>query len=270
MKPWEEIEIKCYEHLLKTYEGENCKFCRQGGVDSTRSDIAVLKEGKIDFFIEVKSPLAQSGQFVVIPRDDTESFIFSSKNHSQPNQWTNKMIEHMNQSFWKFKNAGTTGVSLDMNPSIFSQWIVNYYEEQNIKYIMTLDGKDNYIIFPTRKLANYFDISAKYRIKKSGSRQPAKKDIERIKQEIKNLYPSVIFISEDNGLFMKTTKPIKNPTFTLDKYTYYLSSQSEDIYEVRRLSNTRNGNVIFSISLTQEQDPCDLLEFESDIYRTPL
>ena len=265
MKSWEALEIKCYEYLVKTYEKGNLKFCHQGGVDSTRSDIAVLKEGKTDFFIEVKSPVAQAGQFVVIPHDNTERFIFSSKNHSNPNEWTDKMIKHMNRSFQKFKNEGTAGVALDMNPSVFSQWIVNYYEEQNIKYIMTLEGKNNYIIFPTRKLANYFDISAKYRVKKSGSRQPAKKDTERIKQEIKNLYSSVIFINEDNGLFVKSINPIKNPTFSLDKYTYYLSPQSECVYEVRRLSNTHNSNVIFSIRLKKEQDPCDLLEFESDI-----
>ena len=48
-------------------------------------------------------------------------------------------------------------------------------------------------------------------------------------------------------------------------YTYYLSEQNSGDYEVRRLSNTYNMNVIFSIELIKTQDENDLEEFESDL-----
>ena len=51
----------------------------------------------------------------------------------------------------------------------------------------------------------------------------------------------------------------------IGEYKYYLSKQSNNIYEVRCLSNTYNMNVIFSVQLKKEQDSSDLVMFESDL-----
>lgn len=263
MRPGEAFETRCYEYLRHFYREKSSKFCHGGGMDSTQSDIAVIKDGKIDFFIEVKESLAQSGQFVLIPDEATETFIFSTRNHSKPNEMTNIIIEYMNRSFHKFYHAGTAGEAIDMDTSVFSQWIVEHYKERNVKYVISYD--EDYVIFPIRKFANYFDISATYRIKKSGSSKPAKKDIVIVKQEIKNIYPSVIFTNENKKLFAKITTPLTIDRFILGKYTYYFSEQYPDVFEVRRLSNTYNMNVIFSIKLIKTQDADDLDEFESEI-----
>lgn len=57
MKPGEKFEINCYEYLKKFYKNKNTNFYHEGGMDSTKSDIAVVKNGSIEFYIEAKDTL---------------------------------------------------------------------------------------------------------------------------------------------------------------------------------------------------------------------
>ena len=200
MKPGEAFEIKCCEHLKKFYKNKNVEFYHEGGMDSTKSDIAVVKDGHIDFYIEAKDSLAQSGQFVLIPNEDKGVFEFSPKNHSEPNEMTDIIIDYMNQSFQKFNNAGTAGEALNIDTSVFSQWIIEHYKEKNVKYVISY-GRD-FVIFPIEKYSDYFDISATYRIKKSGSGEPAKKDVDIITQTINNTYKTAQFSMNGKKLFV--------------------------------------------------------------------
>lgn len=263
MKPGEAFEIRCYEYLNRIYGSKNSTFHLEGGMDSTKSDIAVLKNDLIDYFIEAKDAAAQSGQFVLLPDENTKTFVFSPKNHSEPNEMTETMIEYMNQDFDRFNNAGTAGEPLNIDSAVFSNWIIEHYKERNVKYVISY--QNDYVIFPIRKFAAYFNILAKYRIKKSGSGEPAKKDISIVTQTIKNAYPSAEFSIEGKKLFADIPGTISKCRFILGKYTYYLSIQTRNRYEIRRLSNTYNMNVIFSIQLKKSQDKNDLLEFESDL-----
>lgn len=263
MKPGEAFEIGCYEFLKESYNKEGLTFHHEGGMDSTKSDIAVIKNGIIDYFIEAKDTNAQSGQFVVQPNEQTKTFVFSPKNHSQPNEMTEIMINYMNQDFDRFNNAGTAGESLDIDPAIFSNWIIEYYKSKNVKYVITY--QNNYIILPIRKFAKYFQISAVYRIKKSGSGEPAKKDFSTVINTIAKRYPDAEFSTKGKKLFTTIPSNITQDRFMLGNYTYYLSKQTLDLCEIRRLSNTYNMNIIFSIHLKCLQDPSDLIEFESDL-----
>ena len=42
MKPGEAFEIGCYEFLKESYNKEGLTFHHEGGMDSTKSDIAVI------------------------------------------------------------------------------------------------------------------------------------------------------------------------------------------------------------------------------------
>lgn len=260
MKPGEKFELMCYEYLKKTYKNEKIDFYHGESMDSTKPDIAVIKNGKIIFFIEVKDKKAQSGQFVVKADKLTKKFDFSAKNKSNPNEMTDVIIDYMNSNFEYFSNAGTAGQHLDINMDIFENWIIKYYENKNVKYVISFDGE--YVIFPIRKFGKYFDITASYRVKKSGSRKPAKKDIDIIKQYIKCQYSNTNFIQDKDKIYVEIDTPLITDRFRLDGFTYYLSKQSSNKYEVRKLSNTYNMNVIFSIKLIKSQSLIDLKEFE--------
>ncbi|MBE6841285.1 MAG: hypothetical protein E7510_00445 [Ruminococcus sp.] len=263
MKPGELFESKCCDYLNKTYGNKTLIFKNEGGMNSTVSDIAVLKNNIVEYFIEAKDANAQSGQFVLLPNEDKKIFIFSPKNHSKQNKITDIIIKYMNKNFENFSQAGTAGQTLNLTPSIFADWIIDYYKSKNVKYVIS--GNTDYIIFPIRKFPSYFDITAKYRIKKSGSRAPAKRDVETIKSFLKNMYPNAKLSSEGKKLFISIQELINTDRFVIDKSTYYLSKQSSNNYEVRKLSNTYNMNVIFSIKLKCSQNKDDLKEFENDL-----
>ena len=264
MNPGEEFEKRCYEYLKRMYNNVPSQFECKGGMDSTTSDIAVLKGNHVDFYIEAKSPSAQSGQFVLLPNETTKTFVFSPRNKSEQNEMTNIIIDYMNQDFDRFNNAGTAGERLDIDTNVFSGWIVEHYKDKNVKYFISHDN--DYIIFPIRRFADYFKIIANFRIKKSGSSDPAVKNINDIKAKIKELYPSATFSLEDSKLFVTIDTPLKTDRFQLGNYTYYFSVQSTNRqYRIKKLSNTYNMNVIFQIQLIKGQDDDDLLEFESDL-----
>lgn len=264
MNPGEAFEKRCFEYLKQFYKDKQSTFDRKGGMDSTTSDIAVLKNNQVDYYIEAKDSPAQSGQFVLLPDEETETFVFSPRNHSEPNAMTNIMIEYMNQDFQKFNNAGTSGQQLDIDTEVFAGWIVEHYKDRNVKYFISYD-KD-YVILPIRKFAAYFDVIAKYRIKKSGSSDPAKKDFNLLKQIISNKYPSASFTEEGKQLLVHLSTPPSEDRFQHENYTYYFSQQEvSGVYRLKRLSNTYNMNVIFSIQLKRNQDTNDLNEFEDDL-----
>lgn len=263
MRRGEEFEIRCYEYLKQFYKIKNIDFSHEGGMDSTKSDIAVIKNGKIKFYIEAKDIVAQSGQFVLLPDENTETFIFSPRNKSKENEMTDIIIRYMNSDFQRFNHAGTAGKCLDIDANVFANWIIQQYKGKNVKYVISFDR--DYVIFPIHKFQQYFDIQATYRVKKSGSSVPAKKDIEIIKQCVKHDYNTARFRQEQKKLYVEITETIKKEKFILGNYTYYFSKQNLKEYEIRKLSNTYHMNVIFSIKLRKTQDESDLKAFEAEL-----
>ena len=116
----EEFEKECYEYLKEKYQDFDVTFKKDGGMDSTKSDIEVFKNGKSQFFIEVKDTKAQSGQFVVLPDEETKTFSFSDSNRSKENEMTKQIICFMNSRFSDFCNAGTKGILISLPSAISS------------------------------------------------------------------------------------------------------------------------------------------------------
>ncbi len=263
MKPGEAFEIDCHNYLIQNYSKPNIIFRHNGGMDSTTSDICVIKNGCESFYIEAKDASAQSGQFVLLPDKEKRVFVFSKRNRSVPNDMTNVIINYMNLNFDRFNNAGTSGEHLDIDRNVFSNWIIGHYMARNVKYVISY--YNGFIIFPIRKFADYFDISANYRIKKSGSGEPSQRDTPAVKNLISSVYPNAEFVSDGKKLFVSLNDNLSQNKFYLNDRTYLLSPRDYDYYEIKKLSNTYNMNVIFSIKSKRPQDPNDLLEFQNDL-----
>ncbi|MEI0487107.1 hypothetical protein [Brachyspira intermedia] len=255
-KLWKIFEKECFNYLQDTYT--NVKFKHIGASDSTVSDIKVIDN---DFFIEVKSAISQCGQFVVLEYNN--SFIYSNQNKTYINQYSKYIINYMNKNFDVFYNAGTRGVDININKDIFVSWIIDFYKTKNTKYFIT--KADNYIIIPLEKIYEYFDITACYRVKKSGSSNPSRKNIDEIVNFLKN--NSIKFELEINSkkLYIITEYNF-NKKININNYSYQFNNIDKNIYNVRKLSNTNNANVIFSIKLIKNyQEENDLRLFLEDI-----
>lgn len=256
MDNWKIFELDCTDYLNKEY-GEN--FTHLGFSDSTVSDIKYENNSKL-FYIEAKMPSAQSGQFVLLPDYENKEFIFSTRNKTKQNENTDFIIQYMNKNFERYANAGTTGEDIGIDQKIFNSWIVNTYKEKMVKFFITKG--DNYIIFPIEKYDEYFSITAKYRIKKSGSSKVPKRSQKDVLEKIKSMSIKLKLLDDFE---IESSQDLNKMKFKVLDSDYMFSHKKDNIYRIRKLSNTKNANVIFSIQLLKEQDSADLKNFISNL-----
>lgn len=255
---WKTFEEECTSYLNRKY---GIKFEQQGESDSTVSDILYCGEKKC-FYIEAKMPNAQCGQFVLLPNFKKGVFKYSSKNKANENEYTRMIIDFMNSNFYEFCDSGTAGSDINMPKSVFYGWIVNYYKEKGAEFFITKD-RGEFLIFPIDQFPKYFDVTAKYREKKSGSsslNSSNKSDFEYAMgiAGIDFSFSELDIISDRNLDGVKVNGK---------KYDYLLR-ENGSTYKVRKLSNTRNANVIFSIELMDydvEEQKKDVIQFENTI-----
>lgn len=251
---WEQLELTCSKWLCQTYGNY---FQHQGASDSTVSDILYSKGNK-EFYIEVKSPLAQSGQFVVTPDVANKKFLYSKKNKKPLTSLSLKILSEMEKDFNSFASAGTKGKPIKLSQSLMADWITTAYKKKDVKFFITKKESVDPILIPIDKFADYFDIAATYRIKRSGSRSVGSDKMISILNSLNNPYQ----ISDE---FISFENPIADQRFSFNGNNYFLSSQGENHYRLRQLSKTNNANVIFSIKLKREQDPEDLILFQQSL-----
>lgn len=246
---WEIHERECYQYLKNTF-GQDAEFIHHGGSDSTISDIEVRPNRGPSFWIECKSPQAQSGQFVAIPKDG--KFYFSERNKSLP-ELSTYIIGTMNRDFYRYSNAGTAGIRLDINSDTFAFWIKNMYKKKGVKFFITHSTTGKYVISPLDDISRYYSLSAIFRVKKSGSSNVAKSSQEMVAQRIvESLNVSASQI--EYGVKMRVDSPLiaDKQKIEINGYVYMFSKTPDGCFVIRRLSNTNNLNVIFSVSLKNE------------------
>lgn len=243
MNKWEEFEIDSTNYLNSNF-GEYAEFIHQGNSNSTVPDISVKTKSGTGFYIEVKLTPAQCGQFVVLPCFEQNIFEYSHKNVNKINPYAETIIEYMNNNFDKFKSADTKGLSIELSEDIFADWIIHTYKQKGVKFIIT----NGFKLFSIEDLSLHFKISAVYRIKRSGSCSVGKTRFSEVSKYISNEDYQITAIHKNNDkLFVSSVKPLDNKKFHIGNYEYMFSKRDE-MYEVRRLSNTYNANVIFSIT----------------------
>ena len=258
---WKEFEKGAISYLKNEY-GDF--FELKGESNSNTSDILFRKEDN-NFFIEVKMPEAQCGQFVLIPDGEKKKFEYSLKNKTKKNNYTCEIMKYMNNDFEKFKKSSTSGIDLNMTDLTFYNWIIEYYKEKNVKFFITKSDKD-YIIFPIEHFSCYFEVTAKYRMKRSGSRHLSKLSKNDFEKALKKEFEKVNIFYEFKGLDIATDEELDGRKIYGENRTYLLRKKGDKLYKVRQLSNTKNSNVIFSIKLKdnilEKQKKEDLDKFE--------
>lgn len=260
---WEIFEEECTHYLNSTFGNDRIKFELQGGHDCTTADIKTFINNSYKFSIEVKQKSAQSGQFVLL--DNGSELYYSPRNKSPINEFSQLIITYMNTNYDWYKNVSTNSLEIDLPKYIFESWIQNHYRNKNVKYIIT-SYDYNYIIFPLNKYGEYFKINANFRIKGSGSSPLPKRDTFQVSDIVESTYGNNSIIHKGKKAFCYTPVNIPNKTQvrTRDR-RYQLNKVDIGIYEVRKLSNTRNANVIFSIELIKIQSPDDIHIFKKEL-----
>lgn len=247
MISWDMFEDKCARYLNEKF-GNFAFFRLLGGSDSTMSDILVEKNRRAIFFIEVKEKNSQCGQFVLTPVDG--KFIFAIGNKNRENEYARIIINEMDKNFDVYKDVGTAGITVSFpnDQEVFSKWIQSVYKNKNAHFIIT----DGYKIIPLENLIDCFNIKCKYRVKKSGSSSVGKShlaDVENFVSDIGFHYDCEAY---DDKLIVFSNADINKQKFNYKDNEYMFSAKENYIYEVRKLSKTKNANVIFSLSLKDD------------------
>lgn len=262
MEKWRLFEDNCVNYLNKTYGNNTVNFIGTGKSNSTTSDIKVLDYEKNLFNIESKMPEAQSGQFVLL--DIGGEFIFSDKNKSIENEFTDLIINYINKNYDVFKNVSTKSLPIDLPIDIFESWIKNHYKSRNVKYVITSDKNNNYILFPIDKYGEYFRITGNFRIKTSGSGDLPKKYEYEVQALFQENFSSCSIVREGKKAYIFTEANLPDKTKLQGNDCRFQFNKEEDRYLVRKLSNTNNPNVIFSIKLEKHQCQDDLKMFRKE------
>lgn len=274
---WEEFENECYEQLKSLYN-EICELEAYGQSDSTKADIKVITNNNNKFFIEVKDKNSQCCQFVLFPNEEKRCFDFSDKNKVPLTENCKSIIEYMGNHFDKYKKVNTNGLPIDVDKRILYGLVHDFYTAKNVKYFMT-KGRE-YIVFPINKFSEYFDIKAFYRKKRSGSSEPNKKNnneeiIQALNEEKIDCDLEYIKVGNKTRCFIHTDQNFDKIRLICDYYTYQFKNNKYSrmiqknrnyIFELRRLSNTCNPNVICQLTLKKDiQEQEYLKTFERTI-----
>ncbi len=261
MAIWQDFENQSTQYLIQQY-GNKAQFISEGGSNPTISDIKVITNSNNVFNIEAKHSPAQCGQFVLLPDIETQSFTYSHLNTTSINTYSSIITEHMNTDFDAYKESGTKGkeIVFDGCEKVFANWVMDHYRSKGVKFIITND----FTILPLENFSNYFNITAKYRVKRSGSSSVGKANATPVMDYITSNYDIISTNIDNTKLFVNSNKHIRDTRFRLDSYEY-MFSQRDNQYEIRKLSNTFNANVIFSITLKSTQNISDLERFEATL-----
>lgn len=257
MSTWEEFEIDCTNFLIEQF-GEYAKFTHQGRSDSTVPDIKVETKKNKQFYIEAKHSPAQCGQFVLLPNVETRQFEYSRLNSTEINEFSQVIIDHMNNNFEEFKEAGTAGKNIDFDncQNVFNSWIIKTYKDKGVKFFIT----NNNVILPIEDFSEYFNVSAKYRIKRSGSSSVGSGNIDKVIEYLKSTFSNIELKTTYDKVFIYTNDNLHNQRFIIGKNEFMISKR-ENNFEVRKLSNTFNANVIFSIELKTNKEGISIADF---------
>lgn len=245
MSTWKDFEINATNYLNKNF-GDIAEFFHQGEEDSTTPDILV-NTSYCHYFIEAKDCPAQCGQFVLLPNLNSFTFEYSRKNVNKYNEYAQIIMDFMNESFEDFKEAGTAGKSIIFPrcQEVFSNWVIKTYASKGVRFIIT----NNFKILPLEEFYNAFEINATYRIKRSGSSDAGGRNQNIIIDYIENNYSINNAFIEGKKIFVTSDVELHDSRFYINNTEYMISKRGTDLYEIRKLSNTFNANVIFSINL---------------------
>ncbi len=260
---WQDFEIDCIRQLTNRYAARGVRFQLTGASNATTSDIYVTTASGDTFYIEVKANPAQSGQFVVWQSHDY--FRFSSRNKDHHNPISQRIITTMNQHFDEYKNPGTTGRTLSLPTQTCVDWVTCHYRNKGVRFLISHTNTGQLVIVPLKKLAAYFSLTATYRVKRSGSSVPSRRNLPEITQLIAD--PAATFLRQPGSqkLLVTTTRHSAGTKLVGDRYRYQLNHLTDQTFEIRQLSHTANANVIFSIQLQKNQDPADVAAFAASL-----
>lgn len=251
MKHADKFELQTKKFLLHQF-GTRTNFFRQGVGFFTTPDVNTLANKYLLFYIKHKFPIAQCGQFGLYLNQETGKCEYSDRYSVIQNKIADKIIDYINSLEDGPKETPREGMPIEFEncDEIFKNWVINTYHEIGIKYFID----NTYKLLPIEKLWDYFNISAKYAIKRADSSPVGSENARDVIEFSDFFFPGDDVWCEGDRVYIQTERTLFKAQVRAGEHEYVFTKRDEDVFEYRKLSNEFIGNVAFSIELKSGVD----------------
>lgn len=261
MKKWEDFESEMTGYLQQMLKDYDVLVKQYGSADSTIPDIEItINSNSKKFYVETKMPASQTSQFVVEIKDG--KFVYGSKNKFKANQYSDEIINILNDNFKLYSKVAQTGMVVPVPETIAFSWIASNMKNKNVEFIISVDNDGNKKVFSLDQFNKFFNIKTIFRRKKSGSQDLPKTYYDDFKKHLDLRFSKYDYSLNTNGKKLYLNLPLdlnKNECYIdsdvlPEGKRYFLSNKGNGKYEVKITSSTNNPNIIFELSLKDDVD----------------
>lgn len=261
MKKWEDFESEMTGYLQQMLKDYDVIVKQYGSADSTIPDIEItINSNSKKFYVETKMPASQTSQFVVEIKDG--QFVYGSKNKFKANQYSDEIINILNDNFKLYSKVAQTGMVVPVPETIAFSWIASNMKNKNVEFIISVDNDGNKKVFSLDQFNKFFNIKTIFRRKKSGSQDLPKTYYDDFKKHSDLRFSKYDYSLNTNGKKLYLDLPLdlnKNECYIdsdvlPEGKRYFLSNKGNGKYEVKITSSTNNPNIIFELSLKDNVD----------------
>lgn len=265
----DKFESKCARYLRKQFPGH--KFTLKGGNNRTTSDILVDDK----FYIECKMTEngskkvgAQSTGFGIKLIENGNNKFFECSDTALDNEAASEIMSYINNNindFIKLIEPHSSKIRLDLDISIFANWICDYYKHKGVEFFITAFDNEFAIFKNTvRNILKYFNIVAFARYYSNGSKNLPLSQRDEIISGLKKQCKISSSRYDDKQSFVTIKGEIENPYFDIGDTKIYLSdkNQKPNEYRVMKVSDVGSPRVLFSLYTKANQDARDLEQFK--------
>lgn len=264
-KKSDQFEIDVARYLNDTYGKKyNLEFERIGGSNSTVSDIFIKVKSSDNLssnYIECKMVRAQAAHITLDEVREDETVVGYKYNSTTEDSEDdiiaiNVLVNYINERFKYISKShpylkfGEAYADINTDDQVkfavdnktaqdnFVKAIIRHYKKKNVKFVASGKSGDSPKIFKLENFANNFDISATFRVLRSGSRDVSKIHVKSAVETLIGLDSKMKFftgdkelsnlrelsLSEDGKLLVNGVK--LNNTNSLDKCLYIKPSKT--------------------------------------------
>jgi len=255
MKNWQIFEANATALLREVFNNTNLVFENTGGADSTISDIKVKRNNTVITTIEAKYSPSQSGQIVLLLNNN--KFEFSQASVNSSNEFVEAIVEFINNNITTYINVGTKALPIGINSQILFDWVKRVYSQKGVKWVIASSLYDNLntqntTLIPLNEIDSYFDISASFRRKKSGTSHLPKTKEDDFKSHLNRITTNYHLEKQGTKYLLELNEDI-GTKYISDEYFLSPTGTNSTFY-VKKRSSTNNANVMFSLTLKNNID----------------
>ncbi len=262
MKKWEDFESEMTLYLKQALEKYDVLVKQYGSADSTIPDIEItINKNNKKFYVETKMPASQTSQFVVEIKN--KKFVYGSKNKFDSNDYSEQIIEILNDNFDLYSKVAQSGMIVPVPETIAFGWIASNMKNKNVEFITSVDSNGNKTVFSLKQFKEFFNVKTILRRKKSGSQDLPNAYFDIFSKCIKSKYEKYNYKLYKKGKKTYLELPMdlsKNDCYIDNELLpegkrFFLSNKGDGKYEAKLTSATNNPNIIFELSLSENNDP---------------